>query len=234
MHLKELTHRSPLRVLERSTHGGVGRGNIGVIASRAGVGKSAFLTCVALDDLLRGLKVLHVTMTHGVDHVRDFYEEMFTDLSREANLEETVVARDLMEHNRFIRSLNGKGFNAEGLAGSLEVLRREASFKPDLVVVDGWNLDAAPEADVARVREIARAQDFEMWVTHRVPRPEPGTDWHVLPNAVARLGDLVGLCVLLQPVGDSIRIRLLKDHDNAELADLTLALDPRTFLVRPD
>jgi hypothetical protein len=38
--------------------------------------------------------------------------------------------------------------------------------------------------------------------------------------------------VLLQPIGDAIRIRLLKDHDNAELADLTLDLDPKTFLIR--
>jgi hypothetical protein len=232
MHLKELTHRSPLRVFERSVHGGVGKGNIGVVASRAGVGKSAFLTCIGLDDLLRGHKVLHVTMTHGVDHVRAFYDEMFADLSREANLEETVVARDLVEHNRFIRSLNGKGFTAEGLAGSLDMLRKEASFRPDLVIVDGWNLDATPEAEVAAVRELARSGEFEVWVTHRVPRPEPGADWHVLPSALSRLGDLVGVCVLLQPVGDSIRIRLLKDHDNPELADLTLDLDPRTFLIR--
>lgn len=232
MHLKELTHRSPLRVFERSVHGGVGKGNIAVVSSRAGVGKSAFLTCVALDDLLRGQKVLHVTTTQSVDHVREFYEEMFADLAREANLEETVVARDLIEHNRFIRCLNGKGFSAEGLVGSLDLMRREASFRPDVVVVDGWNLDTASESEVNRLRDIARSQEFEVWLTHRVPRPEAGSDWHVLPPAVARLGDLVSVCVLLQPVGDDIRIRLLKDHESTDLADLTLELDPRTFLVR--
>ena len=31
MHQKELNERSPLRVLEQSIHGGLGRGNIGVI-----------------------------------------------------------------------------------------------------------------------------------------------------------------------------------------------------------
>src|SRR5436190_7396471 len=98
MHLKELSHRSPLRLFERSVHGGLGRGNIGVVASRTGVGKTAFLTCLALDDLLRDRRVLHVTTSHTVDHVRAFYDEMFADLAREAHLEETVVALDKIEH----------------------------------------------------------------------------------------------------------------------------------------
>ncbi len=39
----ELINRSPLRILEKSIQGGVGKGNIGVIASRKGVGKTACL-----------------------------------------------------------------------------------------------------------------------------------------------------------------------------------------------
>ena len=62
MHQKEINERSPLRVLEQSIHGGLGRGNIGVIVARHGVGKTAFLVGVALDDLMRGRSVLHVSM----------------------------------------------------------------------------------------------------------------------------------------------------------------------------
>ena len=232
MHLKELTHRSPLRVFERSVHGGLGKGNIGVVASRAGVGKSAFLTCVALDDLLRDRKVLHVSTTQTVDHVRDFYEEMFADLAKTANLEETVVAREKIEHNRFIRSLNGKGFQVPAFADSLALLRKEAGFRPDLVILDGYDLEEAVASDVGQLRELARGHECEVWITHRVPQAEDGADWHELPKAVVRLRDHVAVCVLLQPVGDAIRIRLLKDHDNADVADLSLDLDPRTLLVR--
>ena len=34
----EQNRRSPLRILEKTTHGGVGKGNLGVIAARKGVG----------------------------------------------------------------------------------------------------------------------------------------------------------------------------------------------------
>ena len=53
MYRKELNERSPLRLLENSIHGGLGRGNLGVVVARHGVGKTAFLVGVALDDLLR-------------------------------------------------------------------------------------------------------------------------------------------------------------------------------------
>ena len=70
MHLNELNHRSPLRILERSVHGGLGTGNLGIVAARAGVGKTGFLICVALDALLRDLRVIHVTTNQTVGHVQ--------------------------------------------------------------------------------------------------------------------------------------------------------------------
>ena len=57
----ELIARSPLRILERSTRGGLGKGKIGAIAARRGVGKTACLVHIATDQLLRGKQVVHVS-----------------------------------------------------------------------------------------------------------------------------------------------------------------------------
>ena len=235
MHLKELTHRSPLRILERSVHGGLGKGNLGVVCARTGVGKTAFLTCLALDDLLRDRKVLHVACAATVDHVREYYDEMFADLARTANLEEAVIARDKIEHNRFIRSLNGRGLHVEQFAASLQMLAKEAGFRPDVVFIDGYHVDEAAPDDVRRLRDAVREHGAELWMAQRVGAGQAaadGEDWRELPGEVTRLGDVVSVCLLLQPVGAAIRIRLLKDHDNGEVADLPLDLDPKTFLVK--
>ena len=45
-----LNERSPLRLLEKGLHGGLGKGNIGVVLAGPGVGKTAFLVGVALDE----------------------------------------------------------------------------------------------------------------------------------------------------------------------------------------
>ena len=37
MYQRDVNRRSPLRVFERSIHGGLGPGNLGVVMSRAGV-----------------------------------------------------------------------------------------------------------------------------------------------------------------------------------------------------
>ncbi len=231
MHLKELTHRSPLRVLERSVHGGLGKGNLGVVAARPGVGKSGFLTCLALDDLLRDRKVLHVACRATVDHVREYYDEMFADLVRSANLEEAVIARDKIDRNRFIRSLNGRDFNLAQFEASLQVLARDAAFRPDVILIDGFGFDEASPADVEAMRNVAREHGAELWMALRVKPEDEPQDWRELPPGVARLGATVSVCLLLQPVGDAIRIRLLKDHDSPEVTELSLDLDPRTFLV---
>ena len=60
MDRKQINDQSPLRILEQSSHGGLGRGNLGVVMARAGVGKTAFLVHIALDTLLRDRKVFHV------------------------------------------------------------------------------------------------------------------------------------------------------------------------------
>ena len=72
MYTKEINERSPLRVFEKSIHGGLGKGNLGVVMSRAGIGKTALLIGIALDDLMRGRQVLHISAKDSVDHVREF------------------------------------------------------------------------------------------------------------------------------------------------------------------
>ena len=53
MDLKQLNSVSPLRVFENSINGGLGKGNLGVIVSKKGVGKTACLVHIATDKLSR-------------------------------------------------------------------------------------------------------------------------------------------------------------------------------------
>lgn len=233
MHLKELIHRSPLRIFERSVHGGLGRGNLGIVAARPGVGKNAFLTGLALDRLLHGERVLHVTVGESVEHVHERYEEIFAELARESNLEERAIAREQVEQGRIIRSLNGAPFSVEDLARSVSVFEEHADFHPDLIIVAGYDIrrDTAAE-ELARLKELAGSLGAELWMTARIKRLEPGQDWHEIGPDLSPVVGVASVVVRLQPVQDSVRIRLLKDHDNQAVADLDLDLDPRTLLVR--
>ena len=54
MEVNEIISKSPIRVFEESINGGLGRGNLGVLTSRQGVGKTACLVHLAIDKILRG------------------------------------------------------------------------------------------------------------------------------------------------------------------------------------
>ena len=98
-----LNARSPLRLLEKGLHGGLGAGNLGVVIAGHGVGKTSFLVGVALDELLREGRVLHVSCSHSVAHVRAHYDTVFDELAQSTHLEDLGVIRGEIDRRRSIR-----------------------------------------------------------------------------------------------------------------------------------
>ena len=91
---RELNERSPLRILEKSTHGGLGKGNIGLICARKGVGKTACLVHIATDRLLRGLQVIHVSFAADTQHIMTWYEDIFSEIARRFSLDSARQVHD--------------------------------------------------------------------------------------------------------------------------------------------
>ena len=58
-----------------------------VITSRKGIGKTSVLVQLALDKLMQGKKVIHVSFTTHTSYVISWYENIFTELAKKRNLE---------------------------------------------------------------------------------------------------------------------------------------------------
>src|SRR5262249_57464842 len=93
MYAKDVNEHSPLRILEKSCHGGLGKGNLGVVMARAGVGKTACLVQIGLDDLMRDKDVLHVALGQTLEHVQSWYDALFDDLAQRTQLEDKDAVR---------------------------------------------------------------------------------------------------------------------------------------------
>ena len=184
MYRKEVNERSPMRVFENSIHGGLGRGNVGVVASGPGVGKTPLLVQIALDDLLRDRRVLHISFKHAVDHVRAYYGEIFHDLSTVCKLADPEAVRLDVERHRLIFSLasqpsaapaSQRGASAS-VAKVVEVVafaRDVAHFEPDVIIIDGLDLARGNEEALVTLREMAKARNAELWLSARVGTPLP-------------------------------------------------------------
>ena len=88
MEVQELNELSPLRAFDKSLHGGLGKGNLGVLVSRHGVGKTACLVHLATDKLFRNQHIIHVSFSGNVDHVISWYKEVFRQISENRDLED--------------------------------------------------------------------------------------------------------------------------------------------------
>ncbi len=230
---KEISQKSPVRIFERSIHGGLGRGNMGVVLSRTGDGKTGFLVSVAVDHCLRERNILHVSTRDSAEKVRTFYEEVFHDLASATGMTEPAEHRHRLERHRRIHSFLGGTFRLEKLEIALDYMTRYTDFNPELVVMDGFpEWEQVTEADLRMLRDLASRYGCEVWLSGDLHREGQLQDARGVPAAIARFEDVLSVIVRLDPEGDHVRLRLIKDHESPEVADLHLELDPATFLVR--
>jgi len=226
LYRKFLNARSPLRLLEKGLHGGLGPGNLGVVLAGHGVGKGSVLVCVALDELLRRGNVLHVSLNHPVAHVRAHYDTVFEELAATAHLKEDQKIHAEIDARRSIRVYPPNAFSASKLREAVK-LETDAGQKPSLVIIDGADFDAAEREDFEDFKALAEELAAEVWLSAQCT-DETAV---VVPDSIARLRDLVSVIVALEPDGDSVKLRALQDHDNPDVSDLHVALDPHTLLL---
>ncbi|NNL66286.1 MAG: AAA family ATPase [Myxococcales bacterium] len=224
MYREYLTARSPIRMLEKGLHGGLGAGNLGVVLAGHGVGKSSFLVGMALDSLLRDQKVLHVGLDQTVAHVRDYYDTVFEAFATESKLEDAATVHAEADRNRSIRVYASEGFHVGKLREALE-LEEQTGAKPAVVILDGAESLAA--TDVKALRELAGEQGLELWLA--VAGNEEAVSG--LPERLEAAADHVSVLLALEPGNGAVALRALKDHDNPDVSALHVALDPRSLLL---
>ncbi|MBC8423976.1 hypothetical protein H8E07_07615 [bacterium] len=233
MPTNDIQLRSPLRIFEKATDGGLGAGNLGVVLSRHGVGKTAFLVGMAVDALLRGRKVLHISTEEPVEHLRAFYFEIFQLICERQHLDNRLELRLDLERNRHILVYNRETLSLDKLRESAAFLEDAAHFSPDVVIMDGTPRFEHSEAwEIEGLRDLARDWNAELWTSSRLHREGQTCDARGVPDEVARFDDLISVIIQLEPQDDHVRVRLLKEHDRSEIPELKMELDPRTLLLR--
>ena len=128
MDIKQLNSVSPLRVFEEAINGGLGKGNLGVIVSRHGVGKTACLVHLATDKLFKGESVIHVSFSGNVEHVINWYKEVFKEIAEMQSLDDATMVYNSILANRVVMN-----FSQEQVKMNLEVWFSVSPVRPDVV-----------------------------------------------------------------------------------------------------
>ena len=225
--------RSPLRVFDRAIGGGLGRGNLGIVLSRHGVGKTSFLIGLALDALLQGRKVLHISTKETVDHLLTFYGELYAAMADMLDLENRPARLLDVERNRHIHVYNRDYFTLEKLGESMAFLRDAANFHPDMVIMDGTpRFEHTEPWEMEGVQKLLRDWNAEVWTSAHTHREGQQIDARGVPSEVARYDDYLAVIVFLESTADHVRVRIAKDHEREQVATLHMELDPKTRMLR--
>jgi len=231
---EELIKRSPLRILEKSISGGLGKGHIGVLASRKGVGKTACLVHIAADQLLQGKHVIHVSYASRVDHIMNWYEDIFKEIAKKPRMKSAAEMAEELIRNRVIMNFKQEGTRTEQVLRSLEAMIVHGQFGAETVIVDGLDLGPSGAEDLRKFKEFAGRLGLEVWFSASLKGDEPLFDDRGIPRELSDLLGTIDVLISLQHHGDHVHFNLVKDHDRLAPKDLRLKLDPKTLLIARD
>lgn len=239
MYRKEVNAQSPLRILDKSIHGGLGKGNLGVVMARAGVGKTACLVQIGLDDLMRERSVLHLALEQTVEHVQSWYDALFDDLVIHTDLDDADNVRSMMWRQRVIHSFADHDLWPERLEKTVELFKKHLAFNPAAILVDGYDWAAHSVAKNAAMigafKAYAKMLGAELWMSAQTHRDAASSHPDKVPAPCDQYVDLIDVAIFLEPHGDDVAVRLLKDHDSATTPnDIHLHLHPDTLRLVAD
>lgn len=230
---KSMTDRSPVRIFERAIGGGLGAGNLGVVLSRPGVGKTAFLIGLAVDQLLQGKKVLYISTKEPVEHINDFFEQIFQSMAETLGLDDVPRRQLRMERNRHIHVYNRKTFSVEKLEQAVGFLDDAMGFTPDMVIMDGTpRFENTEEWELENIKALAAKWGAQVWASSNTHREDQDIDDRGVPATVAKFESHLNVIIDLMPENEHIKVKLIKVHDDSEIAQVQLEVDPRTMLLR--
>ncbi|MBN1577909.1 MAG: hypothetical protein JW913_15220 [Chitinispirillaceae bacterium] len=228
---EELVQRSPFRILERSIHNGLGRGNIGLIAARKGVGKTACLVHLATDQLFQGKHVIHISFSPDTSHIISWYEDIFEEIAQRYKLEGAMDIHDEVVRHRIILNFRQDGVSATQVQKSMLSIINDAHFNADLVVVDGYDFSRSNSAEFHLFKELAEKLNIEIWFSATLLREEHPLNDRGIPIILEQFMTDTAILIMLNPREDYIHLNLVKDHEVMPNCDLHLKLDPQILLI---
>jgi len=238
MILTELIQRSPIRIFEQSIHGGLKPGEIGIIASPNGIGKTSVLVQLALDKLLQGKRVIHVSFTanRGLDHthyVPIWYEDIFNEFINKKNLENAEEIKNDLVKNRVQMIFSQDGVSKNQILKSLRAMIIDGGFRADSIIIDGFDFSKMDKERIESIKTFATELGLCVWFSCSVKDESPAAqyDKENIPVVISDFADIIDVVIVLQSKPDHVELSISKDRGSIISKSIVMKLDPKTLLI---
>jgi len=229
MLLNELINRSPIRIFEQSIHGGLKTGEIGVITSPNGVGKTSVLVQLAMDKLLQGKKVIHVSFTQHSQHVPVWYEDIFAEFTNKKNLENAAEIKNDLVKNRVLMNFNQDSVTQDMILKSLRAMIVDGGFKAESIIIDGLDFSRADQSRLENIKKFASELGLSIWYSCSVK--DSSNSKENIPAVLNNFINDIDVVITLRPKSDHVELAISKDRDANVSAPTSMKLDTKTLLI---
>lgn len=221
---QDLIEKSAVRNFEKALNGGVKPGEIGVIASKKGLGKTSILVQLGIDKLLQGSTVVHVSFNQQADHVMHWYEDIFNELAKKKNLDKPAEVKSELVTNRIVLNFNQETVKSAQIIKTIKALA-EGGAKPEAIIIDGFKFEKANPEGIKAFKAFAKEMNLVIWYSANLENVEKG-----LPTVLGPFAQELDIVLFLDPKPDCISIKVLKEHDKTDYTT-DMKLDVKTLLI---
>ena len=221
--------KNPLRALGLEEEAGKGVQSMGLIMARAGLGKTAILVQFALDCILQGNRVLHVSIGESVDKTRVWYDDILSLWTEGEKLE---MIPGIMK-NRMIMTFKESAFSKAVLEERFDDLVQQDIFRPECLIVDGYDFESNTKESLQELRNFMDERGLKtIWFSATSHRGDNRVSADGVPAPCHDVASLFETVLLINPAGDEMELAILKCDSSVVDPSATLTLDPSTMLVK--
>ena len=220
---QDLYEKSPIRLFDEATDGGIKAGEIALVTSKKGLGKTSVLVQFGMDTLLKDEQLVHVTFDLHSSNVISWYDGIFTEISKKKNLGNATELKNSVVSKRTILNFSLDNFTVTKVVNTLKALS-SAGISVKGVVMDGIDFTKVSEEDVKAVADYAASEKITIWTSTTV-EGEKLSD--VVP---VNLEKYFAAVVNLNQKNDGVLVDVLKIRDKKDV-DTGLKLDTKTLLM---
>jgi len=220
---------NPLRVLGLDNKTEEGTQSLGLVMSRAGLGKTAILVQIALDAMLRGRKVLHVAIGETIEKTRERYDDILAKMVDDLSTEDATE----LSRQRMIMTFKENAFSRGMLEERLKDLIEQDVFKPECLIIDGYDFDGNGREHLEDLKKLmANLGISVIWFSAVCHREDPRISADGVPAPCHTIDDLFEVILLINPQDDVMKLDILRCAYCEVEPGTTLLLDPSTMLLQ--
>ncbi len=228
MGFEPLVNKNPLRVLK------IGQNNkqMGLIMARAGLGKTALLVQIALDAILRGNNVIHISVGESIDKTKMWYDDILQFILQDAVVDNPHELIEMVQQHRLIMTFKESAFSRARLEERLNDLILQDIFKPNCLVVDGFDFDSPNRDGLEDIKDLLDSMNLKAWFSAVSHRNDDRISPAGVPAPCHEVDDLFDTIVLLKPEPDHIQLDIIRNNGENTEDGGVLFLDPATMMVK--